>query len=116
MRTTPRRADSTEARGRWTEPIQMGQGDVLAHRVHMTSSLTTRRAGIALIGTMPATKGHPMRLAAAGERVRRAATTGLVVVGIVLASIVGLNAWADAAATQDIAGTAAQHTVDDPSN
>jgi hypothetical protein len=39
------------------------------------------------------------------SRFGRALTTGMVVAGIVLASVVGLDGWADRAATQDVAAT-----------
>ena len=39
-------------------------------------------------------------------RVRAGVLTGAVVIGIVLASLVGLDGWADAAATHGVSATA----------
>jgi hypothetical protein len=43
-----------------------------------------------------------MRRTAVGGRARTAVTTAMAVVGIVLASLVGLDTWADAAATHGV--------------
>ncbi|MDH2444037.1 hypothetical protein QDR37_08780 [Amnibacterium sp. CER49] len=40
---------------------------------------------------------------AARSRIGRALTTGAIVAGIVIASIVGLDGWADRVATHDVA-------------
>src|SRR3954453_7609800 len=45
---------------------------------------------------------------AVGGRVRTVAGTAVAVVGIVLASLIGLGTWADAAATDDVHGGAAR--------
>jgi mannose/fructose/N-acetylgalactosamine-specific phosphotransferase system component IID len=57
-------------------------------------------------------EGSDVRTTQPGARVRGAVVTGVMVAAIVLASIVGLDSWAEAAATHDVRAASAQQTLD----